>query len=179
MSNTTPNLNLFKYDVTTDSNVPFSITTALNNNWDKIDTEINLKANKTEVLNKADVDLTNVNQIGKNNIMAWGMPDLTATPLPVYDNTNFTTSYDGFLQGNVCCGVDAGSTFIDFFNSKGVLIESFLYGYSNNHLDKYNVTIPVSKGTTIKIRPTWSSFVWRNGKQVNGQLSFYPLKGVN
>lgn len=52
MSHMTPNLNLFKYDVTTDSNVPFSITKALNDNWDIIDTEINLKANKTEIDNK-------------------------------------------------------------------------------------------------------------------------------
>lgn len=37
MSNLTPNLNLFKYDVSTDSNVAFSITEALNNNWDIID----------------------------------------------------------------------------------------------------------------------------------------------
>lgn len=37
MSNLTPNLNLFKYDVSTDSNVAFSITDALNNNWDIID----------------------------------------------------------------------------------------------------------------------------------------------
>ena len=37
MSNSTPNLNLFKYDVSTDANVPFSITEALNKNWDIID----------------------------------------------------------------------------------------------------------------------------------------------
>ena len=37
MSTTTSNLGLFKYDVHTDTNVPFSITKALNNNWDIID----------------------------------------------------------------------------------------------------------------------------------------------
>lgn len=37
MSNTTPNLGLFKYDIEQDANTPFSITTALNNNWDIID----------------------------------------------------------------------------------------------------------------------------------------------
>ena len=37
MSTTTTNLGLFKYDTSTDSNVAFSITKALNNNWDIID----------------------------------------------------------------------------------------------------------------------------------------------
>ena len=37
MSSTTSNLGLFKYDTTADSNVAFSITKALNNNWDIID----------------------------------------------------------------------------------------------------------------------------------------------
>lgn len=40
MSTTTTNLGLFKYNTTTDANVAFSITNALNNNWDKIDTAI-------------------------------------------------------------------------------------------------------------------------------------------
>lgn len=37
MSTTTTNLGLFKYDTSTDANVAFSITKALNNNWDIID----------------------------------------------------------------------------------------------------------------------------------------------
>lgn len=37
MSTTTTNLGLFKYDTTLDGNTPFSINTALNNNWDIID----------------------------------------------------------------------------------------------------------------------------------------------
>lgn len=39
MSTYTKNLNLFKYDVTADEKVPFSITDALNNNWDIIDSK--------------------------------------------------------------------------------------------------------------------------------------------
>ena len=38
MSTTTSNLGLFKYDVASDAQAAFSITNALNNNWDKIDT---------------------------------------------------------------------------------------------------------------------------------------------
>ena len=41
MSSTTPNLGLFKYDIEQDANTPFSITTALNNNWDIIDEKCN------------------------------------------------------------------------------------------------------------------------------------------
>lgn len=37
MSTTTKNLGLFKYDIVADENVPFSITNALNNNWDILD----------------------------------------------------------------------------------------------------------------------------------------------
>ena len=37
MSSTTTNLGLFKYDVTTDGKEVFSIQSALNDNWDKID----------------------------------------------------------------------------------------------------------------------------------------------
>lgn len=41
MSTTTPNLGLFKYNPETDGKETFSITTALNNNWDLIDNAMN------------------------------------------------------------------------------------------------------------------------------------------
>ena len=37
MSTTTSNFKLFKYDTTADAQTAFSITNALNNNWDKLD----------------------------------------------------------------------------------------------------------------------------------------------
>lgn len=37
MSNTTPNLGLFKYNLDTDGKESFNITQSLNNNWDKLD----------------------------------------------------------------------------------------------------------------------------------------------
>lgn len=37
MANSTTNLNLFKYDTEQDANDTFNIDTALNENWDKID----------------------------------------------------------------------------------------------------------------------------------------------
>lgn len=42
MSTNTLVLGLFEYDPTTDANLPFSITDALNNNWDKIDSLVPL-----------------------------------------------------------------------------------------------------------------------------------------
>ena len=41
MSEYTKNLNLFKYEVGKDDDLPFSITRALNNNWDKLDEYMN------------------------------------------------------------------------------------------------------------------------------------------
>ena len=38
--NYTSNLNLFKYDTITDQKQVFSIDTALNENWDKIDSKV-------------------------------------------------------------------------------------------------------------------------------------------
>ena len=38
MSTTTSNFGLFKYDTTADAQTAFSINTALNNNWDALDT---------------------------------------------------------------------------------------------------------------------------------------------
>lgn len=41
MSTTTSNLGLFKYDTSTDGSLAFNINTALNNNWDIIDSICN------------------------------------------------------------------------------------------------------------------------------------------
>ena len=51
MSTLTPNLGLFKYDVTNDSQTAFSITNALNNNWDKLDTAIANASGVTTTVN--------------------------------------------------------------------------------------------------------------------------------
>lgn len=45
MSTTTSKFGLFKYNTTTDSNVAFSINTALNNNWDILDAQCMKKVN--------------------------------------------------------------------------------------------------------------------------------------
>lgn len=52
MSTTTANLGLFKYDTTTDSASPFNINTALNNNWDIIDTAVGTGGSPTTVVSE-------------------------------------------------------------------------------------------------------------------------------
>ena len=47
MSDKTPNFNLFKYDTVADSESAFSITRALNNNWDLLDANC-VKRNSTD-----------------------------------------------------------------------------------------------------------------------------------
>lgn len=47
MTTTTANLGLFKYESGTDANLAFSITNALNNNWDKLDKAITTDKTQT------------------------------------------------------------------------------------------------------------------------------------
>lgn len=49
MPNYTENLNLFKYDTTTDGNLPFNLQNALNSNWDILDEAVNDKLDITEM----------------------------------------------------------------------------------------------------------------------------------
>lgn len=46
MATNTPNLNLYKYNPTTDGNETFNIDTALNENWDKVDVAIKSHSEK-------------------------------------------------------------------------------------------------------------------------------------
>lgn len=52
MSTTTSNLGLFKYDTTADRDSAFSVDTALNNNWDKLDKAITLDKAQTMTATK-------------------------------------------------------------------------------------------------------------------------------
>lgn len=65
MSSTTTNLSLFKYDTVADAKSKFNIDTALNDNFDKIDTFAgNVNANK------ANIDLSNLSQTGQGVLNA-------------------------------------------------------------------------------------------------------------
>ena len=59
MSTYTNNLNLFKYDVINDAKQAFSITNALNNNWDIIDDQIFSILNNCSQTNQDIVTLSN------------------------------------------------------------------------------------------------------------------------
>lgn len=58
MSTTTSNLGLFKYDVSADAQVAFSITQALNNNWDILDKSI-MKGDIISLNSSGTLSLTN------------------------------------------------------------------------------------------------------------------------
>lgn len=84
MSKTTENLELFEYDTQTDGKQKFNITKALNNNFDKIDTATGKlselvtedKSSVTKaineiadrIINKSNVDLSNLSAIGQGII---------------------------------------------------------------------------------------------------------------
>lgn len=53
MSTTTTNFDLFKYDTTADAQTAFSITNALNNNWDKLDANCVKRGSTTDATGSA------------------------------------------------------------------------------------------------------------------------------
>ena len=76
MPNTTPNLGLFKYDLSTDGKSPFSITDSLNNNWDILDDKIaNLDALPSQEGNENKFLTTNGTEASWANVDA--LPDQT------------------------------------------------------------------------------------------------------
>ena len=50
MPNYTENLNLFKYDTTTDGDLPFNLQNALNSNWDILDEAVNDKLDTDDLV---------------------------------------------------------------------------------------------------------------------------------
>lgn len=93
MSSTTPNLGLFKYDPTTDANVAFSITNALNNNWDKIDDIPN------QLNNKVDLDAQNLSIAGKSLISGLGMPSSKYIDLTLgASGSTYTAPANGYFH---------------------------------------------------------------------------------
>ena len=63
-----------------------------------IKSPVHLNINKivTDLNNKVDVNLTNVNQTGRDNIMSWTMPDY-ANGVSKISNTQYTADRDGYL----------------------------------------------------------------------------------
>lgn len=61
MSNTTPNLNLFKWDPIADKKSTFNIDTCMNENWDKLDIDSKNKADVLNLLNQNKANTNNMN----------------------------------------------------------------------------------------------------------------------
>lgn len=116
MASNTPNLNLYKKDPTVDGNDTFNIKTMLNDNWDKIDTEVAKKANQKDFnshLADSTSHVTAAERTAWNSkaektyvdeqiqtVTATGIPKLVSYEYDLYatvDNqTVFTIPYDYF-----------------------------------------------------------------------------------
>ena len=112
MSTYTENLNLFKYDTSTDGQEVFSIDTAMNANWDKIDTSVVKKSGDTmtghltishdaEVflrLKAADFDATDTN-LPESDIHLASFQSIDKNGKAIgYINTMHTTTGNNFIQ---------------------------------------------------------------------------------
>jgi hypothetical protein len=116
MASNTPNLNLYKKDPTIDGNDTFNIKTMLNDNWDKIDTEVAKKANQKDFnshLADSTSHVTGAERIAWNSkaertyvdeqiqtVTATGIPKLVSYEYDLYATTDnqtvFTIPYDYF-----------------------------------------------------------------------------------
>ena len=114
----------------------------------------------TDLNGKADTDLTNINQTGKNNIMAWGMPDY-ANKESKLASTQYTASCDGYLVVRVD-GASVGA----YITINGDIVASS--GIYTNYWCVCNA--PVSKGDTYALGQTGGTYVYGY---------FIPLKGAN
>lgn len=87
MGSYTEKLKLFKYDPSTDGNVPFSIQQALNDNWDKIDA---LKSGKQDTL----VSGTNIKTINNQSILGGG--NIAISSPSIYLKTAYVNGTSGY-----------------------------------------------------------------------------------
>lgn len=131
-------------------------------NSTKTEIQVDIDNIVADLNTKADINLTNINQTGKNNIMAWGMPDY-ANGVSKTSNTTYTAEVSGLLYlysqgGDVSRVYNTlvidGETFENRHDNSGYT------GYYSNTLIMY-----VEKGSTYK--PTCTT------------CTFYPLKGAN
>ncbi len=89
MPTETQNLNLFKYDPVQDAKSTFNIQQSLNDNWDKIDNIIPVKANTS---------LDNLTDEGKKLITGYSFPSSTEYIDLSYNPTIYNTSYGAALR---------------------------------------------------------------------------------
>ena len=118
----------------------------------------------TDLNGKADVDLSNINasQSAKNEIISWGLPDLSNAITYANDTTVHTAPSDGYilLSGRATSG------------SLKFYINGINIGWSwanATYATGMSWFVPVSKGDTFYIDQSYTSNVYR----------FYPMKGSN
>lgn len=130
----------------------------------KTDIEVDIDNIATDLNGKADTDLSNINasQSAKNEIISWGLPDLSHGITYANDTTVHTAPSDGYilLSGR------ANSGSLTFY------INGINIGWSYataSYATGMSWFVPVSKGDTFYINQSYTSNVYR----------FYPMKGSN
>jgi len=117
MSTNTTNLNLFKYDPTTDGQLTFNIETALNANWDKIDADASKQISKTLVTAQNDFIVGSGNgTVAKKTLdetkTILGVSTLNKLPTTTGTSTAFVVDLDDFT-------LYAGARFSAKFHTAG------------------------------------------------------------
>lgn len=125
---------------------------------------INAGAVLGQLSNKADIDASNFNATGKETIVGWGMPDYTSG-VAKNRNTQYTAEMDGLLF--VCFNMYQTPANANYMTINNVVIHGKQLG--GNTGGGYFSVYPLSKNDNW-IFSTSSS---------QGEITFYPLKGVN
>lgn len=130
----------------------------------KTEIEVNIDEVVTDLNAKADTDLTNINQNGKNNIMAWGMPNY-ANGVSKSANTSYTADKAGILTGYT---YHAGTYFTGTLNINNVAVLSKSENYTSYNWGDF-FFIPIAAGDTYNFSVSAGSI----------SMTFYTLRGAN
>lgn len=129
----------------------------------------NTYATKTELSNKVDLNLNNMNPsaTAKGTIVGWGMPDYS-TAISVTTNT-YTAPYDGVITGYIEFGDKNNTTDVTINGTK----ISFIRGWPGSYAGTTNnVFFTLSKGdVVVGLHPS--------GLGVASYVVFSKLKGAN
>lgn len=160
MSTTTTNFSLFKYDPSTDGNTSFSITNALNNNWDKLDANCVRRLSTTAASGSATqpVYVDAQGKIQTCNAYSTIPSGLTATT-SLAENGYIKFSNKALIQwGTVTATDDAethkGTYSVTFANTSYSLVLGAMGTTSNDSVHYWNV------GYTAKTKSTFT--YWAN-----------------
>lgn len=132
-------------------------------NTAKTDIQIDIDEVATDLNNKCDVDLNNINasQSAKNTIVNWGMPDYSSGITFTW-GTDFTAPSDGFVW--MTRNVHSAYGYWSINNGTE-------YPFGGNSEGSGTVTLLISKGDILKTRG--------GNNDNNDKRIFFPLKGVN